>query len=71
LRIIQENILQSNAENRRNEKETELLHNLAVAAGDYTRYKNLNPHKVDGTCEWFLTDERFYKWRESKSPSLL
>jgi hypothetical protein len=71
LRIIQENILQSNAENRRNEKETELLHNLAVAAGDYTRYKNLNPHRVDGTCEWFLTDERFCKWRDSKSPSLL
>jgi ankyrin repeat domain-containing protein 50 len=26
---------------------------------------------VPGTCEWFLTDERFCKWRDSKLPSLL
>ena len=71
LRIIQEKILQSNEDDKRDEKEKNLLHDLAVAAGDYARSKNLNPHKVDGTCEWFLTDERFYKWRESKSPSLL
>jgi len=71
LGIIQENILQRNEEDRRDEKETRLLQDLAVAAGDYTRYKNLNPHRVDGTCEWFLTDERFCKWRDTKSPSLL
>ena len=71
LRIVQENILQSNEEDRRDEKETKLLQDLAVAAGDYKRDKNLNPHRVDGTCEWFLTDERFCKWRDSKSPSLL
>ncbi|PMD14051.1 hypothetical protein NA56DRAFT_404439 [Hyaloscypha hepaticicola] len=71
LRIIQESMVQGNEENRRDEKEIKLLHDLAIAAGDYTRYKDLNPHKVDGTCEWFLTDERFCKWRDSKSPSLL
>jgi hypothetical protein len=71
LRIVQENILQSNEEDRRDEKETKLLQDLAVAAGDYKRDKNLNPHRVDGTCEWFLADERFCKWRDSKSPSLL
>ncbi|KAH8764660.1 hypothetical protein BGZ57DRAFT_768112, partial [Hyaloscypha finlandica] len=70
LRIIQENVLQGNEENRRDEKETKLLQDLAVAAGDYKRYKNINPHRVDGTCEWFLTDERFRKWRDSTTPSL-
>jgi hypothetical protein len=71
LRIIQENVLQGNEEDRRDEKETKLLQDLAVAAGDYKRYKNMNPHRVDGTCKWFLTDKRFYKWRDSNSPSLL
>ncbi|KAH8763942.1 hypothetical protein F5882DRAFT_453250, partial [Hyaloscypha sp. PMI_1271] len=71
LRIIQQNVLQGNEEDRRDEKETKLLQDLAVAAGDYKRYKNINPHRVDGTCEWFLTDERFRKWRDSTTPSLL
>lgn len=67
LLIIQEHILQNNED----EKERRLLGDLAETAGDYTRYKNLNPRKVDGTCKWFLTDERFCKWRDSESPSLL
>lgn len=67
LRNIQQQILQNNED----EKELRLLHDLAEAAGDYKRYKNLNPHKVDGTCKWFLTDERFCKWRDSESPGLL
>ena len=60
MRIIQEKILQSNEDDKRDEKEKNLLHDLAVAAGDYARSKNLNPYKVDSTCEWFLTDKRFY-----------
>lgn len=71
IRVIQENILQSYKEDRREDKEAKLLGDLAVAAGDYSRYKDLNPHRVDGTCEWFLADNRFYRWRDSKLQSLL
>ncbi|KFZ18419.1 hypothetical protein V501_01228, partial [Pseudogymnoascus sp. VKM F-4519 (FW-2642)] len=41
------------------------------AAGDYERYKDLNPKRVLGTCEWFLKDERFCKWRDNATSSLL
>ncbi|OJI83267.1 hypothetical protein ASPTUDRAFT_202493 [Aspergillus tubingensis CBS 134.48] len=34
-------------------------------------YKNLNPERVPGTCEWFFKDERFCNWRASESSSLL
>lgn len=44
---------------------------MAEAAQDYERYKDLNLDRVHGTCEWFLTDERFHKWRDSESPGLL
>ena len=71
LHIIQEDILNIMKESRQDEKETRLLEDLARAAGDYHRYKNINRMRVTGTCEWFLTDQRFGKWRDSKSPSLL
>ncbi|OBT69288.1 hypothetical protein VE03_01956 [Pseudogymnoascus sp. 23342-1-I1] len=53
------------------EQETRLLGDLAEAAGDYERYKNLNPKRVPGTCEWFLKDERFHTWRDSTTSGLL
>ncbi|KAI2819722.1 hypothetical protein CBS133816_10016 [Aspergillus niger] len=34
-------------------------------------YKNLNPERVPGTCEWFYKDERFCEWRASENSSLL
>ncbi|BCS04975.1 uncharacterized protein AKAW2_80776A [Aspergillus luchuensis] len=34
-------------------------------------YKNLNPERVPGTCEWFFRDERFCNWRASEFSSLL
>ncbi|KAF2458453.1 hypothetical protein BDY21DRAFT_220776, partial [Lineolata rhizophorae] len=70
-RIIQEDILNNMKENRQDEKETRLLEDLARAAGNYLRYKKINRERVPGTCEWFLTDQRFCKWRDSKSASLL
>jgi len=68
---IQKQILDTIKADRQDEKETKLFQDLAKAAGNYERYKNINPERVPGTCEWLLTDERFYKWRDSKSSSLL
>ncbi|KAB5569898.1 hypothetical protein GE09DRAFT_1217350 [Coniochaeta sp. 2T2.1] len=50
------------------QKERILLQDLA---SDYEGYKNFNPQKVEGTCEWFLNDDRFRRWRESNTSSLL
>lgn len=70
-RVIQEDILRAMKQGRQDERETKLLQDLAAAAGEYTRYKDVNRERVPGTCEWFLSDERFCKWRDSKSASLL
>ncbi|CAG8265098.1 unnamed protein product [Penicillium salamii] len=34
-------------------------------------YKNFNPEKIKGTCEWFFKDERFCQWRAATSSSIL
>ena len=70
LQVIQ-TLQESNERHIRNEQETRLLGDLAEAAGDYERYKDLNPKRVPGTCEWFLKDERFRKWRDNATSSLL
>ncbi|KAJ9129515.1 hypothetical protein NKR19_g10335 [Coniochaeta hoffmannii] len=44
---------------------------LQDLASDYEGYKNLNPQKVEGTCEWFMNDDRFRNWRDSNTSSLL
>ncbi|UKZ48830.1 hypothetical protein TrVGV298_003065 [Trichoderma virens] len=64
-------ILQEMKKDREDQKERELLGDLASMSGDYERYKNINPERVPRTCMWFLTDERFHNWRESKSGDLL
>jgi len=71
LRKIQEAIQESNEEHIRDEQKRGLIQALADGAGEYTRYKNLNQKRVPGTCEWFLTDERFQTWRDNQSSSLL
>lgn len=38
---------------------------LLDLASDYEKCKDYNPQRVQGTCEWFLKDERFRKWRDS------
>lgn len=44
------------------EKAGRLLQDLA---SNYETYKDYNPPRVQGTCEWFFTDERFLEWRAS------
>ncbi|KAL1993134.1 hypothetical protein VTN49DRAFT_3891 [Thermomyces lanuginosus] len=38
---------------------------LQDLACDYEGYKDFNPRRVPGTCEWFLKDDRFLEWRSS------
>ncbi|KAJ5986480.1 hypothetical protein N7451_010845 [Penicillium sp. IBT 35674x] len=58
------------AESRQEDKRSRLFQDLALAAGDYKGYKNINSLRVPGTCEWFLQDERFSRWRGSGSDLL-
>jgi ankyrin repeat domain-containing protein 50 len=50
------------------QKEKELLQALTSS---YEDYKDFNPRRVEGTCEWFFSDDRFLKWRDSNTSSLL
>ena len=44
---------------------------LTSLASDYESDKAAIPRRVDGTCEWFFRDERFHRWRDNASSSLL
>ncbi|KAF6828449.1 nacht and ankyrin domain protein [Colletotrichum musicola] len=35
---------------------------LPLLAAEHERYKDFNPEKVEGTCEWFFKDHRFLEW---------
>lgn len=70
-RTLHEAILREIREKRRDDWERQLLEDLSKMSGDYEGNKNTNPERVSGTCEWFLTDERFHNWRDSKSGDLL
>ncbi|KAK7226933.1 hypothetical protein V2G26_014936 [Clonostachys chloroleuca] len=37
----------------------------------YRDTKNRNPDRVPGTCEWFVSNHDFQRWRESKSSTML
>ncbi|PLB46033.1 hypothetical protein P170DRAFT_500838 [Aspergillus steynii IBT 23096] len=50
------------------ESEKQLLHDFATS---HESFKNFNPTRVNGTCEWFFRDERFHAWRENRSSGLL
>lgn len=54
--------------NYEDQKERDLLQDLA---SDYEGYKDFNPQRVEGTCEWFFNDDRYLKWRDSSISSLL
>jgi ankyrin repeat domain-containing protein 50 len=55
--------------NYEDQQEGNLLGDLA---SEYEDYKDSsNPRRVAGTCEWFLNDDRFRKWRESSTSSIL
>jgi hypothetical protein len=42
-----------------------------LRTSDYEQFKDRNPDRLIGTCQWFLQHDHFQKWRESNSPSLL
>ena len=58
----------SKQQDRRDEKEAELLESLA---SDYKSDKDSVSARVPGTCERFFEDNRFLKWRDSKHSRLL
>ncbi|KAL7935416.1 ankyrin repeat protein [Trichoderma chlorosporum] len=68
---FQEEMIQDIKNNKQDYVERKLLGDLARASGDYARYKNINPGRVPGTCEWFLADDRFRKWRDNQDGGLL
>ena len=39
---------------------------LQTLSSDYLGHKNYNEKRVKRTCEWFLQDEKFHRWRESR-----
>ncbi|KAM0517462.1 hypothetical protein ACHAPE_004994 [Trichoderma viride] len=44
---------------------------LRDLVSDYESYKSFNTQRVAGTCEWFFDDDRFDRWRDSSTSSLL
>lgn len=68
---LQEELLQDMKNNKQDDKERELFRDLSSVSGDYARYKDINPERVPGTCEWFLADDRFCEWRDSQTGALL
>ncbi|KAI1275359.1 hypothetical protein F5Y07DRAFT_389845 [Xylaria sp. FL0933] len=53
---------------RQDQFERELLADLAA---DHEGYKNFNPRKVEGTCQWLLEDDSFRSWRDREESSFL
>ena len=46
-------------------KELECLQSLRTS--DYERFKDRNPDRLEGTCEWFLLHDRYHEWQQSNS----
>ncbi|KAM0512667.1 hypothetical protein ACHAPE_008692 [Trichoderma viride] len=69
--ILQEELLRDIKNNKRDDIERKFLGDLSSVSGDYARYKNINPERVPGTCEWFLADDRFCEWRNSPTGAIL
>jgi hypothetical protein len=60
--------------NYEDEMERKLLQDLVSdyeGESDYEADKNFNPVKIEGTCEWFFTDDKFRHWRDSNASNLL
>ena len=55
-------------QDRQDDKEAELLESLA---SNYESDKDFVSTRVPGTCEWFLEDDRFLHWRDSRDSRLL
>ncbi|KAF7179589.1 hypothetical protein CNMCM7691_008637 [Aspergillus felis] len=68
IRMVLEAGSRQTRRNYEDQKERDLLQDLAA---DYKDYKDFNPPRVEGTCEWFFKDDRFRKWRDSNTSGLL
>lgn len=44
---------------------------LELLAAEHDAYKNFNPRRIDGTCEWFFKDHRYHEWLESTTSSII
>ena len=44
---------------------------LQTLSSRYEEQKNINPKRVDGTCEWFLQSAEFQEWNDAKQSCLL
>ncbi|GAB1313191.1 Heterokaryon incompatibility domain-containing protein [Madurella fahalii] len=53
----------------RKEKEKEILRRLYTSP--YQNRKDVNPDRVEGTCDWFVSHRLFRDWQESKSSRML
>jgi len=42
-----------------------------LRTSEYEKFKDWNPDRLEGTCEWFLKHIHFQKWQQSSSSSLL
>ncbi|PTB78374.1 hypothetical protein M440DRAFT_1328543, partial [Trichoderma longibrachiatum ATCC 18648] len=68
---IYQTLRESGRESRKtyeDKRATDLLRDLA---SDYKGHKDFNPSRVQGTCEWFFSDQRFRDWRNGEGPRLL
>ncbi|KAE8551634.1 hypothetical protein EYB25_005524 [Talaromyces marneffei] len=43
----------------------------AFKTSTYEQYKNINPNRVEGTCEWVLKSSEYLRWRENGGHDLL
>ncbi|KAJ9210159.1 hypothetical protein DTO166G4_8248 [Paecilomyces variotii] len=43
----------------------------AFKTSAYEQFRNINPDRVEGTCQWVLKDERYLRWLGSKCNDLL
>ncbi|KAL6411850.1 nacht and ankyrin domain protein [Ilyonectria robusta] len=44
---------------------------LELLAAEHDAYKNFNPRRIPGTCEWFFKDNRYQEWLESTTSSII
>jgi hypothetical protein len=38
-----------------------------LRTSDYEQFKDRNPDRLEGTCEWFLQHERYHEWQQKES----
>jgi ankyrin repeat domain-containing protein 50 len=43
----------------------------SLYSSNYKQYKDRNPKRVEGTCEWFLEHPKYRNWLEAESSQLL